>query len=309
MAANTRSALSAQLPKHPAWTLERVTNLVGAIASTATLVFVFTSIDTLSTDTKMIFALSYLFLIIIFLIVYLLLITQRRLYRYAQAVFHVHFVNHVIRDHLASLSLGNNPDLKVTLNQILDSIAACHSIITGRMCRVSIKEVKPTLEVVTVSRDTISAASSVAGPSKVAHLLDRSTDFRNLWYCRDNCSRYFYSNNLPSDWKDHKYENTSFDVYGTPELRNVLGLFRLVKWPLPYKSTIVLPIRYLDDWTKRPRLPTVTQAEKQDEPPSVWGFLCVDSSSTRAFKPPHAAELGGAFADALYVLFTYSRHK
>ena len=45
--------------------------------------------------------------IIVFLVIYLLLVSQRKLARYAQAVFHLHLVSHVIRDHLAAIERLN----------------------------------------------------------------------------------------------------------------------------------------------------------------------------------------------------------
>ena len=307
MATNTRTALMAQLPKRALWTLERIVVLAGALASVAAVVFLFYSFDKLSSDIKSIFAMSYLFCIIVFLVSYLMIITQSRLYRYSQAVFHMHFVNHAIRDYLAALSVGKEDvNLKVALNQILDSIAACYSILAGRTCRVTIKELTPSLDVKTVARDTISA-SSAAGTSQIEHPLEKNTDFKNLWYCLDGASRYFHSNNLLRDWKAHKYLNTSFNIHGDPEVLNFFGMSMVTKWRLPYKSAMVFPIRYVHDWTRWPLLPGVESRIVQDGPPDVWGFLCVDSASTGVFKLPHAAEVGGAFADALYILFTFSK--
>ena len=306
MASNIRAALIDQLPKRVPWGVERIFNLVGAAASIIALLFVFFSIDKISNDTKMIFALTYQFLIIVFLVGYLLVVTQRRLYRYAQAVFHLHLVNHVVRDHLAALELGKTgSELSDSVAQILDSIAACYSILTGQACRVSLKEITTDFQINTVRRDALSAAS-VAARGNVPHSLEGNTDFYNLWYSLDGCSRYFHSNNLTKDWKARKYENTSFNVYGVPEIKSFFGITWVSGWKLPYKSTMVFPIRYVHDSTKWPILPGNVEATSLDEMPQVWGFLCVDTASTSVFKLPHAAEVGGAFADSLYVLFTFS---
>lgn len=318
MAATTRATLAKQLPTWNPWTVERTLNGCGAVTSIIAFLLIFVNIGSLSSDVKIIIAITYLFLIIVFLIAYILLGTQKQLQRYAQAVFHMHFVNHAIRDHLAARqSDGENVPLKDHLGQILDAIAGCYSVLTGRPCRVSIKEIKPgsPVEVTTAMRDSISRVSSNGASSEnkhVVHALDKNTDFRNLWYCQNGCFRYYFSNNIIDDWKNGDYENTSFEVYGRPKGRTFFFKFTILHWTLPYKSVMVFPIRYVRDWSKWPLLPGTERSSTADAPqlddqnllPDVWGFLCVDSPTKGAFRLPHAAEVGGAFADALYTLFT-----
>lgn len=218
MAQWSRSSYKNQLPKFTPWTLERVVNLGGAFAALLGLIFVFTSYDQLTSDTKSIVVLTYLVIIIFVLIVWIYNITRKRLANYAQALFYIHFVNHVVRDHLAELD-----DRKVSstfadvLRDCVDSIATCYSLVTGSRCRVSIKEIKNLSDgqIVTAMRDTISDKSARGDEGE--HFISENTDFEQIWTGSHGCSRYFRSNNLKRDWKNHNYKNSSFKIPGEPE--------------------------------------------------------------------------------------------
>jgi hypothetical protein len=309
MESNLRTRMIDQMPRRQPWTFERYFNVAAGVVTIVSGFLIFFSLDKLSDDIKMIAAMSYLMLIIIFLVIYLLLINRRKLARYAEAAFHLHLVSHVIRDHLAAIEIGEEEAgrLPEKVSQILDTIAACFSLLTGRQCRVALKEITPYLTLKTVQRDCMSATSVQDSHPPVEHKLDKNTAFKNIWYRINNCTRYFHSDDLVAAWRNHTYENTSFEIYGRPEISTFMGHSRVRNWKLPYKSTIVFPIRYIHDWSRRPALAEQSgPASETDEIPHVWGFLCIDARSKRAFRLPYAAEVGGAFADALYVLFTYS---
>jgi len=78
---------------------------------------------------------------------------------------------------------------------------------------------------------------------------------------------------------------------------------------LQYKSTIVLPIRYFSEF-KPPKqvLPPERLPPKSSYPEwKFWGFLCIDCNSRNIFDPEFAPELGGAFADILYIFLTQTK--
>jgi hypothetical protein len=73
------------------------------------------------------------------------------------------------------------------------------------------------------------------------------------------------------------------------------------QWPLPYKSALVAPIRYI----KRFEPP-----EKQSVEPH-WlyrGFLCVDCPDKYSYRDPLLVELAGGFAYSLYAFLTNYEH-
>ena len=65
---------------------------------------------------------------------------RKKLHRYAQAVFYLHYVNHSIRNHLATLQKGNSSNIDGLAEKILDAISECYSILTGKRCRACIKQ-------------------------------------------------------------------------------------------------------------------------------------------------------------------------
>lgn len=309
LVSDSSAALWGALPKRVPWTVERSVNLAGGVASLLGIAFLFVKFDDLGSDGRMIVALTYLFSIIMFLVAYIVIVSHRKLHRYAQAVFHLHFVNHVVRDHVAAVYRKDQVSLRDDVQKILDSIAHCYSILTGRVCRVALKEITQELDVVTAGRDSMARTSSrdgdpAAGKNSFSHSLDGNTDFSHIWYMLDGCERYYLSNDLPQEWKHHRYNNTSFFIRGKPETSSIFGITFIKRWTLPYKSALVLPIRCIS--APRKLQSSAPPSGPEQNPQRVWGFLCVDTASRGAFRLPHAAELGGAFADALYILFTFS---
>ncbi|MBF0155391.1 MAG: hypothetical protein HQL64_16780 [Magnetococcales bacterium] len=232
---------------------------------------------------------------------------RKKLHRYAQAVYFYHYANHIVRDYLAQLKaekLNSKPEH--VLQDLTDSIAQCFSIITGKRCRSSVKELfkeesADNFQIKTVSRDKIGEKISNKRAVSVVHTLSGNTDFYNLWYSIEGCSRYYIENDIPGIWKHRKYENTSFKETGEPEIKNFAGLTVITRWPLPYKSTIVFPIRYVGRF-EPPEVGT-------NEEKSNWryrGFLCVDCNSRNVFESTLMPELGTGFADLLYIMLDQS---
>lgn len=201
---------------------------------------------------------------------------------------------------------NNFSDTEIVLQKIVDSISNCYSLLTGKQCRCTVKELKDDLSVRTVVRDTLSKNRMhlCQIQDKAEHHLDENTDFYNLWYSLYGCSRYFYCDNLINFYKTSKYKNSSFKILGKPEIIPILRFFSFVrKWRLPYKSTIVLPIRYFSEF-KPPEKPDkkLQNPQKQDYPHwKFWGFLCIDCNSRKIFDNEFSPELGAAFSDILYI--------
>lgn len=301
-----RAKYKDQLPRHSKITWERVINFFGSSASVIALYLFFSTGPDLTSDQKYIVGLSYLFFIILILLTYILFKETSKRHRYAQAVYHIHFVNHTIRDYLADLKLGKEVQLSTTLEDIVDAISFCFSIIEGRRCRCSIKEVKsgnrPIIQ--TAARDSLSKTSS-RDTGKYTHYIDENTDFSNLWNGTNGNVRYFRGVKLKDMWDNGDYENSSFKAYNSPKRNRILIFSWVSEWNLPYNCTMVWPIRYIPDYSFWP--PDGGASNTQDDAskkPHIWGYLCVDTDKSKAFGSQNAAELGALFADALYTLFT-----
>lgn len=294
MSSEIQTKFESQLPKPEKWSFGIIFNYIAGICSVAGLVgapFVITDPSSLS-----FVYIVFLSILVIVLFAYTLFIDKQKLHRYAQSVIFSHYVVHLLRDSLAEIDTPQAKQLAPTTEKMLDAIATCFSIITGKRCRCAIVDLVENTELRVATRDSISKATSKKKTDK--HLLKDNTDFSNLWYALNGCSRYYLCNDLPNEWKKHKYLNSSFDKSAPPEIKTMfLGFSYVANWRLPYKSALILPIRHLTDFC-----PPTEQGSIEPN----WnfnGFLCIDCNSVNAFDDRYAPELGGLFADALFTLF------
>jgi hypothetical protein len=239
-----------------------------------------------------------LLVILASMLVYLV-ISVRGKRNYDDTILHLHFVSHLIRDTISDFRRGNNPDLRDLVLQICNSVAQAFSLVTGKNCRVSIKMLEDDLTIRTYCRDNFSSLKAESVDNDLVLRLNDNTDFHDLWYAQNRCSRYFFCNDLPRLWMNRMYRTSSFKYYKRePVHKSILGANILLSWPLPYKSTIVWPIRYAPGL--RPPAHPTERAAVEDW--YFWGFLCVDCPDTGAFKERIDPELGAAVADQLYIL-------
>jgi len=239
--------------------------------------------------------LTFLSILVLVVLSYSYYLSRKKLHRYAQSVIFSHYASHIIRD---ALHATRTTKIEDTTIKVLNAVATCFSIITGKKCRACVIELKENYELKVMARDDISNISDKKVDKK--HYLDDNTDFKDLWYAKNGCSRYFLSNNLPSLWHEQKYKNSSFAQVGEPKIKTILGYTHIYNWKLPYKSALVLPIRYISSFA-----PPINQNTKPQDPNwDYWGFLCIDCGSRNVFDDLYIPELGGAFADGLYTLYS-----
>jgi len=295
MSADIRAKFEQQLPKGTRFSFENLFNYVAGLASIGGLIgapFVISDPSSLS-----FVYLTFLTLLVVVLMVYAYLVDRRKLHRYAQSVIFLHYVNHIIRDALQDVE---NIEINEITEKALNAVATCFSIITAKHCRASVVELTKNFELKVLARDDISKV----GVRKrcTSHCLDENTDFHDLWYAQNGCARYFLSNDLKKRWKQHRYKTSSFKEVGQPYVQSFFGVDVIRNWRLPYRSALVLPIRYISSF--RP-------PEKQEtEIPhwKYWGFLCIDCNTSRCFDHRYCPELAGAFADELYTFFSQSEY-
>jgi len=239
------------------------------------------------------------------LLVYLGFITFRysRKARYAEATEAVHNALHAARDAYHYLEWCRSPEKENiqfdekrccdALRIVLTAVSTAFSITSGTRCRATLKVIgqdeNDDLYVVTKARDSVSHANCEhldRGEGR-RHLIKKNTDFHLIVEGKHN---YFFCNNLQ---KYPDYLNTNYDEYSKTQKK---------PWPLPYRSTIVWPIRYV--WTK----------EERDEHGEIscnddlYAFLTVDSSAPNAFNERHDFQMGAGLADALFpVLDAYAK--
>jgi len=172
-------------------------------------------------------------------------------------------------------------------DKLLSSLATAITMVSGTTCCATIKilvtnETESSdpdnfkLSTLTFSRSSLQRKTE---DKKVNHWIHQNTDFLEILKNIDKRKGIsFFRNWLPFSFG---YQNTSFQIYGTPSENVFLRYFR---WPLPYKSTIVVPI-----------CPCDSQNTK-----NLVGFLCVDSGKLGAFRKNYDVQLIQGVADGLY---------
>nr|WP_137116604.1 hypothetical protein [Azospirillum argentinense] len=303
-----RAAYREQLPKK---NFDHASSWFAVVAGLASILSLFVSPVWFPQDwVGVVYAVSVVSLLLASLF-YIIIREQQKLHRYAQAVLHLHYACHIARDYVAELYLGQDPSLDELLSNIASSLANCFTLITGKHCRVSIKELQKQGDdnkflVAVVKEDILSSKRRSVAMRPMS--LHEFTSLKNIFYGLDGCSRYYLRNNLIREWRIHKYHNGAFSIVGEPEIRTFLGFSKVVGWKLPFKSTLAVPIRFqYGDGIKYETTPEnkpSLQGHVQDD---YWGFVCVDCESSRAFDRRYCPDLASAYADVLYTVLSQAK--
>lgn len=224
-------------------------------------------------------------------------IKTARKYKYHKTTEDIHECIHSLRD--LSTYLGEQLSLARTtpltsekkedvsrvfrsqLSYVLDKLLNAYSHIATGHCRVAIKVIEErdgAFFAYTLIRDTHSLRTCQVDDERRYRdgrdPLEDNDDFKMIFSDED---RYFFSNDLK---KLYHYNSTSFATYGQYKKGE--------RWPLPYRSTFVWPIRQ----GAAPNLVITTKR--------CIGFLAVDSTRANAFSESVDFHLGAAVADALF---------
>lgn len=202
----------------------------------------------------------------------------------------------------SSHKLRSSDDVKqlasciVSLQDFCTDISDAFTKISNRSTAVCIKlfhiAENGDVSVKTFCRDNRSrTAKNRIAPSDddCTHYLSENTDFK---YIFENAKREgaiyksYLSNKLP--FEDF-YRNTRLSTETYPPKSSIpiiKEIKRYMKWPLPYKSTITVPITPLTD---RP----IEQSQ-------IVGYLCIDSNFLWAYKAKYDIPILRGIADGLY---------
>jgi hypothetical protein len=283
--------------------LRKKIDFVGAIHLLAAIVTIvggalvlFANTSTIK-ETVFLIAFTVYFLIILLFLIYFA-ITHSRKARYSEASNSLHNAVHAAREAFKYLDSCINASrteqydesrFRSLLERFLTSVSTAFSIISGTKCRSALKVLGQSdtdeLFVISFARDAESSEQQRTHDAREGrrHLVANNTDFDLIAHHEYRC---FFHNNLP---KYENYMNTSLG-----DSRYQLGVGDA--WRLPYKSTIVWPIRFK---MERSTLEGVDQIEEE-----FYGFLTVDSGVRGAFRSDHDVPFGAALADALFPVFS-----
>jgi hypothetical protein len=285
-------------------TLSRAIQWMGLVASAVTLVMAYSYwYPSASRGAKPAILILFVLAAILLTVLIWREIVYSRKSRYSEVLGLLNDIHAILHD-LANDLPTSTSQIKEACTRVSNLLAEAFSLITGTKCSVCVKvlEGDPLVgtnqplrpKVKTLCRDDHSEKRRKLADSKsdVAHWIDQNTDFFVLHQQAGTPREdYFLSNHLPSY---RGYVNTSFQVYGFANENLLLSkwLPMLFPWPLPYKSTVVLPIR--------------CESFDAVRVPKLAGYLCVDSRSRGVFSRRYDPELLTGVADSLYpVLIRY----
>ena len=273
--------------------LKSFLTLITIIASVLAITTNYTNFkDTASSDARFGFVLLAGFALF-FLVIILIQnwrFSRNSRYAEAQSYFNCAFLQ---CNDIAQKDSVDERELELEIEKICEDIAKAFNIIIGFKCATCVKIVNqdpsqindraPNLTVRTLTRDSLSQRKRRKSQNFI-HPLNRNTDFYTI-FSPEFKDEYFYSNDLTGL---HGYLNSSHDVCGEPSDSSipVFGyILRNITWKLPYKSTIVAPIK-----------------DNSQNEGSVIGFFCIDSNNKGMFINKYDVQLIIDVAFSLYPL-------
>lgn len=177
------------------------------------------------------------------------------------------------------------------LSTYCESISTIFSKIKGHRIGVCVKLLVAeggSANLISQARDIYSKSHNrkTGSSDETKHSLELNSDFSFIYNNTDsdlNNSSFFHSPDLANE---SDYRNSRLKDWTCPKMPFLPKSFvRGIKWPLPYRSTIVVPIWRLDSdfHTKE----------------NLRGFLCIDSPKTKAFNKSVDVEILRGFSDKI----------
>ena len=179
------------------------------------------------------------------------------------------------------------------LSNLCDSLAIAFTKIYDVRVGVCIKylenkETRPLVQ--TLVRDSYSKTNQrkTGTSDKTQHWLDGNSDFEFIYskFDDDSVDTSFYHEAKLPVCKD--YKNTRLSSSWLPKRKYFIweNCVRRRYWPLPYKSTLVVPI-----------VPLLANEQSQDR---IRGFLCIDSPTENCFCEKIDIDILKGVSDGLY---------
>lgn len=179
------------------------------------------------------------------------------------------------------------------LEKLCDEVSNAFSKIYGTSIGICIKFVvndngRPRCK--TLVRDSNSNAHNRKSgtPDSTKHWIDANSDFEFIYnnFDDDNVNTsYYLEQHLPTC---RDYKNTRLKIGWTPKTYFPFpnSYARKWNWPLPYKSTLIVPI-----------VPLIANDQTQE---AIRGFLCADSPNEGIFNKSYDVDIMKGVADGIY---------
>lgn len=180
------------------------------------------------------------------------------------------------------------------LGFLCDNLSTAFSLINDRKIGVCIKVLtfkgrRPMVTTLVRDRYSKSKNRKTGTADNIEHYIELNSDFQFIWDNIDSQNvekSYYHEKHLPT-CKDYKNTRLNSNWKSKTTKWGILDNFiRRKLWPLPYRSTLVVPI-----------VPLVANEQNQK---AIRGFLCLDSTSEGQFNPSVDVDILKGISDGLY---------
>lgn len=188
----------------------------------------------------------------------------------------------------------------LTIDQILPELEVLCNEVSNAFCKIYGNKIGVCIKFIvddggrprckTLVRDSNSNAQSRKSGSQdtTKHWIDANSDFEFIYnnFDDDNVDTSFYlEQHLPNC---HDYKNTRIKTGWKPPKMFFFPqkYARKWNWPLPYKSTLIVPI-----------VPLIANDQSQE---AIRGFLCADSPNEGVFNKYYDVDIMKGVADGIY---------
>jgi hypothetical protein len=199
---------------------------------------------------------------------------------------------------------ADNKEEKVAheaINNILHAAEKAFELVTKRKCSAIVKTVAAANGTVYVSH----TSDTTSYPTE-AQTDDHFSEYSSIVNITRDDSRYYICNDVWMSFRNGQYSHPK--LKDLVERGIVRQLVRLVseyvsppRNPIAFRSTLVVPIRYIHSGS--------TGTFLDSSPYKYVGFLCIDSKSRRSFKSRVISEIGALYADAICSIFLASENR
>jgi hypothetical protein len=197
---------------------------------------------------------------------------------------------------LHSIDRQDDPSIELIIQKLgflCDNLANAFSSINGEKVAVCIKFLtfngkRPIVTTLVRDRYAKSKNRKTGTADNTKHFIELNSDFQFIWDNFDNENietSYYHERHLPT-CKDYKNTRLNSDWKGKIKFPILDNFIRRKQWPLPYRSTLVVPV-----------VPLLADEQNQK---AIRGFLCLDSSKEGKFNPQIDVDILKGISDGLY---------
>lgn len=197
---------------------------------------------------------------------------------------------------LHSIDRQPNPSIELIIQKLgflCDNISNAFYLINGEKIGVCIKFLtfktkRPIVSTLVRDRYSKSRNRKTGTADKTEHFIELNSDFQFIWdnFDNENIETSFYHEKYLPTCKDYKNSRLSSDWKGKFKFGLIDNFVRRKQWPLPYRSTLVVPV-----------VPLLADEQNQK---AIRGFLCLDSFKEDQFNPQIDVEILKGISDGLY---------